>query len=238
MSTSLHAGVVDYLRKFTLSEGFERPALPWDSVFKVESSMLFPKGTLLCTGEALIGGGSEIAHIDGAIGDIDGPVGEAYAGAIADQKDGLNNLLLVGTPNVRPAVSGVLITKVITDSLLRACQVFGPIQEGMAVAVQDCYEHGYFGNVDPDKIVIVASPFVLPGCGTKDGKPLEGDAAARSNYALWMYNYIGMVALIHDAVTGGLTQDERKEEFAAIRGPKGGHPYRGFKFSNEEQAAA
>ena len=39
-------------------------------------------------GEALVGDGNEIAHIDLLIGDKDGPVGMAFANALADQKAG------------------------------------------------------------------------------------------------------------------------------------------------------
>src|SRR5438105_9221865 len=46
-------------------------------------------------GEALVGEGNEVAHIDLLIGSKDGPVGIAFAGALADQKQGFSNLLAV-----------------------------------------------------------------------------------------------------------------------------------------------
>ena len=39
-------------------------------------------------GEALVGEGNEIAHIDLLIGSKDGPVGTAFANALADQSAG------------------------------------------------------------------------------------------------------------------------------------------------------
>ena len=39
-------------------------------------------------GEALAGDGNEVAHIDLLIGDKNGPVGTAFANALADQKQG------------------------------------------------------------------------------------------------------------------------------------------------------
>ena len=48
-------------------------------------------------GEALFGDGNEIAHIDLLIGSKDGPVGSAFAHALATQSDGHSNLLAVLT---------------------------------------------------------------------------------------------------------------------------------------------
>ena len=51
-------------------------------------------------GEALAGEGNEVAHIDLLIGDKTGPVGIAFANALARQSEGHSNLLAVLTPNV------------------------------------------------------------------------------------------------------------------------------------------
>ena len=47
-------------------------------------------------GEALVGEGNEIAHIDLLIGSKDGPVGSAFANALARQSKGHSNLLARG----------------------------------------------------------------------------------------------------------------------------------------------
>ena len=49
-------------------------------------------------GEALVGDGNEIAHIDLLIGRKDGPVGVAFANALARQSEGHSNLLAVLEP--------------------------------------------------------------------------------------------------------------------------------------------
>ena len=63
-------------------------------------------------GESLVGEGNEVAHIDLLIGDKSGPVGAAFANALADQKMGHSNLLAVMEPNVAVKPSTVMITKV------------------------------------------------------------------------------------------------------------------------------
>ena len=51
-------------------------------------------------GEGLVGDGNEIAHIDLLIGDKTGPVGTAFANALANQSAGHSSLLAVVTPNL------------------------------------------------------------------------------------------------------------------------------------------
>ena len=54
----------------------------------------------LFVGESLVGDGNEVAHIDLMIGDKSGPVGVAFANALASQTAGHSNLLAVLEPNV------------------------------------------------------------------------------------------------------------------------------------------
>src|SRR5256714_15655931 len=93
-------------------------------------------------GEALAGEGNEIAHIDLLIGSKDGPVGTAFAQALADQKQGHSNLLAVLTPNLICKPATVLITKVTIKGADHAVQMFGPAQTAVAKAVSDSVADG------------------------------------------------------------------------------------------------
>ncbi len=77
-------------------------------------------------GEALVGEGNEVAHIDLMIGSKDGPVGNAFAIALANQKQGHSNLLAVLTPNLLCKPATVLITKVTIKGAAQAVQMFDP----------------------------------------------------------------------------------------------------------------
>ena len=79
-------------------------------------------------GEALVGDGNEIAHIDLLIGNKDGPVGTAFANALARQSAGHNNLLAVLTPNLAVKPATVMVTKVTIKGMTQAVQMFGPAQ--------------------------------------------------------------------------------------------------------------
>ena len=83
-------------------------------------------------GEALDGDGNEIAHIDLLIGSKDGPVGTAFANALARQSEGHSNLLAVVTPNLAVKPATVMITKVTIKGAKQAVQMFGPAQAAVA----------------------------------------------------------------------------------------------------------
>jgi 5,6,7,8-tetrahydromethanopterin hydro-lyase len=111
-------------------------------------------------GEALAGDGNEIAHIDLLIGDKNGPVGLAFANALANQKAGHSNLLAVLTPNLVCKPATVLITKVTIKGAGQAVQMFGPAQASVARAVTDCVASGVIPKSEADNLVIVCGVFI------------------------------------------------------------------------------
>jgi len=111
-------------------------------------------------GEALCGGGNEVAHIDLLIGDKSGPVGQAFAEALARQSAGHSNLLAVLTPNLAVKPATVMITKVTIKGAKQAVQMFGPAQYGVAKAVADCVEQGIIPKDQCENLVIVCGVFI------------------------------------------------------------------------------
>ena len=115
---------------------------------------------VMCVGEALVGEGNEIAHIDLMIGEKIGPVGLAFANALADQKAGHSSLLAVLTPNLAVKPATVMITKVTIKGARQAVQMFGPAQAAVANAVADCVEDGTIPKDQAEKLVIVCGVFI------------------------------------------------------------------------------
>ena len=111
-------------------------------------------------GEALVGEGNEVAHIDLLIGDKDGPVGTAFANALSSQTKGHSNLLAVLTPNLAVKPSTVLITKVTIDGAKQAVQMFGPAQKAVADAVADSVEAGVIPKDQCENLVCVCGVFI------------------------------------------------------------------------------
>src|SRR5205823_10191456 len=113
-------------------------------------------------GEALVGDGNEIAHIDLIICDKSVPVGVAFANALANQSHGHSNLLAVLTPNLLCKAATVLITKVTIKGLGQAVQMFGPAQASVAKAVADSVAAGVIDKGQAETLVIVCGVFIHP----------------------------------------------------------------------------
>jgi 5,6,7,8-tetrahydromethanopterin hydro-lyase len=111
-------------------------------------------------GEALVGEGNEIAHIDLLIGSKDGPVGTAFATALVNQSRGHSNLLAVLTPNLICKPATVLITKVTIQGAKQAVQMFGPAQAAVAKAVADSVAAGVIPADKAEELVIVCGVFI------------------------------------------------------------------------------
>ncbi len=111
-------------------------------------------------GEALSGDGNEIAHIDLLIGDKSGPVGVAFANALANQSHGHSNLLAVLSPNLAVKPATVMITKVTIKGAKQAVQMFGPAQYAVAKAVADSVAAGVIPKDQCEKLCIVCGVFI------------------------------------------------------------------------------
>ena len=118
------------------------------------------EGLLMYVGESLVGEGNEVAHIDLLIGPKDGPVGTAFANALASQTQGHSNLLAVLEPNLAVKPATVMITKVTIKGAKQAVQMFGPAQFAVAKAVADCVEDGTIPKDQAENWVIVCGVFI------------------------------------------------------------------------------
>jgi len=116
-------------------------------------------------GEALVGEGPEVAHIDLMIGDKRGPVGEAFANNLANMSAGHTPLLAVIRPNLPPKPHTLLVPKVTVKNMEQAGKIFGPAQAAVAKAVADALEEGVIPKDKADDWVIVCSVFVHPEAG-------------------------------------------------------------------------
>ena len=113
-------------------------------------------------GEALIGEGNEVAHIDLLIGDKNGPVGEAFASGMSNLSAGHTPLLAVIRPNLPPKPHTLLVPKVTLKGMGDVGKIFGPAQAAVAKAVADSVEEGIVPKAKIDEWVIVASVFIHP----------------------------------------------------------------------------
>jgi len=113
-------------------------------------------------GEALMGEGTEVAHVDLLIGDKEGPIGEAFANGLSNLSAGHTPLLAVIRPNLPPKPHTLLVPKVTVKNMEQTGKIFGPAQAAVAKAVADAVEEGIIPEDKVDEWVIICSVFVHP----------------------------------------------------------------------------
>jgi 5,6,7,8-tetrahydromethanopterin hydro-lyase len=114
----------------------------------------------LSVGESLVGDGNEVAHIDLLIGSKDGPVGEAFAGALLNQKEGHTNLLAVVAPNLPAKPDTIMANKVTLKGEKQVGQMFGPAQAAVSRAVVDSVREGVIPEGEVDDLCIIVGVFI------------------------------------------------------------------------------
>ncbi len=160
-------------------------------------------------GEALAGDGNEIAHIDLLLGSKEGPVGVAFANALARQSEGHSNLLAVLTPNLAVKPATVMVTKVTIKGMRQAVQMFGPAQAAVAKAIADSVGDGVIPKDQAEDLVCVCGVFIHP--------------EAADDKKIYDYNYEAVKMAVKSAMECKPSVDEMlagKDEAA--------HPFRGF----------
>ena len=161
-------------------------------------------------GEALIGDGPELAHVDLLIGDKQGPVGQAFANGLSNLSVGHTPLTSVIRPNLMTKPATLIIPKVTVGSLEDASKIFGPAQTAVARAVADAVEDGYIPKDIVEDIVINVSVFI--------------DPSAEDYRKIYQYNYGATKLAIKRAMEGYPSIEKVLAEK-----DRGTHPIMGFK---------
>jgi 5,6,7,8-tetrahydromethanopterin hydro-lyase len=153
--------------------------------------------SVMYVGEGLVIEGSDldnVAHIDLLIGPKDGPVGVAFANALAGQTAGHTNLLAVVSPNIPAKPSTVTITKVTMKKSAQVMQMFGPAQAAVARAVVDSVVEGVLPKAEAENWVIVCGVFIAP--------------SANDNKKIYKNNYEAVKLAIKSAMQKSPSIDE------------------------------
>ncbi|MGA2677625.1 MAG: bifunctional 5,6,7,8-tetrahydromethanopterin hydro-lyase/3-hexulose-6-phosphate synthase [Methanobacterium sp.] len=161
-------------------------------------------------GEALIGDGNEIAHIDLVIGDKDGPVGAAFVENMTGLSIGHTPLLTVIRPNLMTKPATLIIPKVTVSGLVDADKIFGPAQTAVGRAVADAVAEGLIDENEAENMVILVSVFIHP--------------EAKDYRKIYQYNY-GATKL---AIKRALNDYPSMKKILAEK-DRGTHPIMGFK---------
>lgn len=161
-------------------------------------------------GEALIGSGNEIAHIDLVIGDKEGPVGAAFVENMTGLSIGHTPLLTVIRPNLLTKPATLIIPKVTVSGLKDADKIFGPAQTAVGRAVSDAVAEGIINKEDAENMVILVNVFIHPD--------------AEDYRKIYQYNYGATKLAIRRAMDKYPSIDKVLAEK-----DRGLHPIMGFK---------
>jgi 5,6,7,8-tetrahydromethanopterin hydro-lyase len=162
----------------------------------------------LATGEALVGEGNEVAHIDLLLGSKSGPVGAAFANALVSESEGHTNLLAVVTANLAAKPDTLMTNKVTIKGAKQAVQLFGPAQAAVARAVVSSVADGVIPKDQVDDLVIIVGVFI------------HWDAD--DDKKIYDYNYEATKLAIARALNGEPSTDKVLADTPAAR-----HPFAG-----------
>lgn len=165
---------------------------------------------MFLVGEALIGKGPEVAHIDLIIGDKEGPVGVAFASGMAQLSAGHTPLLGVIRPNLPPKPSTLIVPKVTVKNMDQVAQIFGPAQMAVAKAVADSVAEGVIPRDQAEELLIIVSVYI--------------DPQAKDYDAIYRYNYGATKLAVQRAMAGFPDVDK-----VLYEKERSTHPIMGFK---------
>lgn len=168
------------------------------------------RSRMFCVGEALVGEGNEVAHLDLMVGDKDGPIGQAFAMGLTNLSAGHTPLLAVIRPNLPPKPFTLIVPKVTVKNMEDAGKIFGPAQAAVGKAIADAVEDGIVPRDKVDDWVVIASVFIHP--------------KAQDERKIYQYNYSATKLALSRALEGYPALDRIMFEKDRAR-----HPLMGFR---------
>jgi 5,6,7,8-tetrahydromethanopterin hydro-lyase len=163
------------------------------------------KITKIGVGEALVGDGNEVAHIDLIIGPAGSPAEITFCRTLTSQREGVNGLLALLAPNLPCKPNTVMFNKVTIKGPKQAVQMFGPAQYAVAKAVTDCVKEGIIPVDEADGLYVCVGVFIH--WQAEDDKKIQ------------QYNYEATKLALQRAVEGKPTAREVQDQAATAKHP-------------------
>jgi 5,6,7,8-tetrahydromethanopterin hydro-lyase len=163
-------------------------------------------------GEALVGEGNEVAHVDLIIGPRGSAAEIAFCIALTNQKRGDNALLSLVAPNLMTKPPTVMFNKVDIKNAKQAVQMFGPAQSGVAAAVADSVKEDIIPLVEANDLFICVGVFI------------HWDAEDDTKIQDW--NYAATKLAISRAVTGLPLPSQVIAQEKIVSHPLAAHDYK------------
>lgn len=153
-------------------------------------------------GESFVGVGPDAAHVNTILGLREGPVGQAWATALATPRRGHAAFVAVLQPGLPVQPFTLFVNKATIDGDGHARMTWGPAQAGVAAGVADAVAAGTIDAEGAGDLVVIAAVWVDPAAADADavfannreataaalalgraGLPSAADAAGRADAA-------------------------------------------------------
>ena len=113
-------------------------------------------------GESFVGEGAEAAHINTVLGHRGGPVGTAWATALASPSAGHTPFVAVVRPGIPAKPLTLFVNKAPIGNDEHGTLTWGAAQAGVACGVADAVADGIIDAGDADDLVLIAAVWVNP----------------------------------------------------------------------------
>jgi 5,6,7,8-tetrahydromethanopterin hydro-lyase len=119
-------------------------------------------------GESYIGAGAEAAHVNIVLGERSGPVGTAWATALATPSAGHAPFVAVVVPGIPVKPMTLFVNKAAIAGDEHGTLTWGAAQAGVAGGVADAVSEGILSEDDADQSLIIAAVWVNPAARDAD----------------------------------------------------------------------
>jgi 5,6,7,8-tetrahydromethanopterin hydro-lyase len=114
-------------------------------------------------GEGFAGAGADAAHVNTVLGSREGPVGTAWATALASPSAGHTPFLVVVRPNVPVQPPTLFVNKAAIANDVHGRLTWGAAQAGVAAGVLAALRAGVISESAVRDVVLIAAVWVDPG---------------------------------------------------------------------------
>jgi 5,6,7,8-tetrahydromethanopterin hydro-lyase len=119
-------------------------------------------------GEAFIGDGVDAAHVNTVLGERGGPVGTAWATALATPRAGHVPFVAVVQPGLAVQPMTLFVNKAPIEPGLHADLTWGAAQAGVAAGVANALAAGVVDRDHAGELVVIAAVWVNPAAEDED----------------------------------------------------------------------
>jgi 5,6,7,8-tetrahydromethanopterin hydro-lyase len=119
-------------------------------------------------GESFVGEGAEAAHVNTVLGDREGPVGQAWATALATPSAGHAPFVVVLQPGLPVVPFTLFVNKARIDGDDHGRLTWGAAQAGVAAGVTDAIAAGTIDEDHASDLALIAAVWVNPEARDED----------------------------------------------------------------------